>query len=80
MAISIERLTSLLRVAETSLAPVASVAEDHGDHVVERLRFRWPGGLEIRGFLTRPTANRMPRPASSMLMRMAVETISAQAS
>ena len=63
MTISIERLRSLLRVAETSLVLVTSVAEDYGDHVVERLRFRLPDGTEIRGFLTRPTANRMPRPA-----------------
>ena len=63
MTISIERLRSLLHVTETSLALVTSVAEDHGDHVVERLRFRLPDGTEIRGFLTRPTANRKPRPA-----------------
>ena len=63
MTISIERLRSLLRVAETSLVLVTSVAEDYGDHVVERLGFRLPDGTEIRGFLTRPTANRMPRPA-----------------
>jgi dienelactone hydrolase len=63
MTISIERLRSLLRVAETSLVLVTSVAEDCGDHVVERLRFRLADGTEIRGFLTRPTANRMPRPA-----------------
>ena len=63
MTISIERLKSLLHVAETSLVLVASVAEDHGDHIVERLRFRLSDGTEIRGFLTRPAANRMPRPA-----------------
>lgn len=63
MTISIERLRSLLQVTDTSLALVASVVEDHGDHVVERLRFRLSGGMEIRGFLTRPTAKRNPRPA-----------------
>jgi dienelactone hydrolase len=63
MTISIERLRSLLRVAETSLVLVTSVAEDYGDHVVERLGFRLPDGTKIRGFLTRPTANHMPLPA-----------------
>ncbi len=63
MAISIERLRSLLRVTETSLELVTSTVEDHGDHVIERLRFRLPGGTEIRGFLTRPSNNPTQGPA-----------------
>jgi dienelactone hydrolase len=63
MAISIERLRSLLRVTEPSLELVTSIVEDHDDYVVERLRFRLPGGTEIRGFLTRPAGNRPPGPA-----------------
>lgn len=63
MAISIERLRSLLRVTETSLELVTSTVEDHGDHVIERLSFRLSGGPEIRGFLTRPIGNVTPGPA-----------------
>ena len=63
MVISVERLRSLLHVTETSMDLAASVAEDHGDHVVERLRFRLPDGIEIRGFLTRPTENLALGPA-----------------
>ncbi|WP_455873955.1 alpha/beta hydrolase family protein [Rhizobium yanglingense] len=63
MTISVERLRALLRVTDTSLDLVASVAEDRGDHVVEHLRFRLARGTEIRGFLTRPSASRAPGPA-----------------
>ncbi len=63
MAISIEQLRSLLCVPETSLELVTSAVEHHGDHVIERLRFRLPGGMEIRGFLTRPSNNPSQGPA-----------------
>lgn len=63
MAISVERLRSLLCVTETSLELVASVTEDHGDHILERLRFRLPDGMEVRGFLTRPAQSHLPEPA-----------------
>jgi dienelactone hydrolase len=63
MAISIERLKSLLRVTEPSLELVTLSVEDHDDYTVEHLRFRLPGGKEIRGFLTRPTSNATPGPA-----------------
>jgi hypothetical protein len=54
MAISIARLRSLLRVTEPALELVASTVEDHDGYTVEHLRFRLPGGTEIRGLLTRP--------------------------
>lgn len=63
MTTTVERLRALLHVADTSLELVTSVTEDHGDHVVERLRFRLPDGSEIRGFLTRPPAGTTPGPA-----------------
>ena len=63
MGISIERLKSLLRVTEPSLDLVSSAVDDHGDYTVERLRFRLPGGVEVRGFLTRPPSNPAPGPA-----------------
>lgn len=63
MTISVDRLRSLLHVTEMSLDLVAAITEDHGDHVIERLRFRLLDGTEIRGFLTRPTGNRTPGPA-----------------
>ena len=63
MAISIERLKSLLRVTEPSLELATSSVEDHDDYTVEHLRFRLPGGTEIRGFLTRPPSNTTRGPA-----------------
>jgi dienelactone hydrolase len=63
MAISIERLKSLLRVTEPSLELVTSSVENHDDYTIERLRFRLPGGTDIRGLLTRPTSNTKPGPA-----------------
>lgn len=63
MAISIERLRSLLRVTEPALELVASTVEDHDGYAVEHLRFRLPGGTEIRGLLTRPAGNTKPGPA-----------------
>lgn len=63
MGISIERLRSLLRVTEPSLDLVSSTAEEHDEYTVERLRFRLPGGEEVRGFLTRPSGKTIPGPA-----------------
>ena len=63
MAISIARLRSLLRVTEPSLELVASTVEDHDGYTVEHLRFRLPGGTEIRGLLTRPAGKTKPGPA-----------------
>jgi hypothetical protein len=63
MAISVQRLRDLLRVADASLDLVASVTEARGDHIVEHLRFRLSDGPEIRGFLTRPIVSRRSGPA-----------------
>ncbi|MGI0526878.1 alpha/beta hydrolase family protein [Rhizobium giardinii] len=63
MTISAERLKDLLHVTDASLDLVASIAEDRGDHAVERLRFRLSDGPEIRGFMTRPIASRGRGPA-----------------
>ncbi len=63
MPISVERLRALLRVPDTSLELVTSAVENRSDHIIEHLRFRLPGGTEIRGFLTRPAGDRRPGPA-----------------
>lgn len=63
MPIAIERLKTLLSVTKSSLDLVASTVVEHDDYAVERLRFRLPGGEEIRGFLTRPPSSARPGPA-----------------
>lgn len=63
MAISIDRLETLLAMTEVPLSLEDVGAEDHGDHTLERLLFSTPDGTAVRGFLTRPSNISHPRPA-----------------
>ena len=59
MAITVARLKELLAFEDVSLTLSDSQVEIRDGYIIERLHFRLPDGVEVRGFLTRPSAGFM---------------------
>lgn len=61
MAITVARLKDLLAFEEVSLTLLESQTDVREGYIIERLRFQLPDGVEVRGFLTRPSAGFVTR-------------------
>ncbi len=56
MAITVARLKELLAFEEMSLTLLESQTEVRDGYILEQLRFQLSDGVDVRGFLTRPSA------------------------